>query len=85
MGWNFKIRFGCVFIVKVVLKNGKLVICKPDKMKTTTLQRTSHVQGGIIVENRGGNTTFAVEIGKREIHFGKLIEKEGSCESDKFG
>ena len=61
------------------------MICKPDKMKTTAPQRTSHVQGGIIMENRGGNTIFAVEIGKREILFGKLIEKEGSCESVKFG
>ncbi len=54
-------------------------------MKTTGSQRSSHVQGGIILENRGGNTTYGVEIGVAVLLFGKLWQELGCGESEKFG
>lgn len=41
-------------------------------MKTRARSRASRVQGGIIMENRGGNTTYGVEIGNTVLLFGKL-------------
>ena len=54
-------------------------------MKTTGSQRSSHVQGGNIMENRGGNTTSGVEIGDPVLLFGKLWQELGCGESEKFG
>ena len=53
-------------------------------MKTTGSQISSHVQGGIIMENKGGNTAYSVEIGVVALHFGKLWQEHGSGESGKF-
>lgn len=54
-------------------------------MKTTASQRSSHVQGGITMEKRGGNTTYRVEIGVPVLLFGKLWQELGCGESGKFG
>ena len=54
-------------------------------MKTRDRSRASHVQGGIIMENRGGNTTYGVEIGNTVLLFGKLLQEVGCAESEKFG
>ena len=43
------------------------------------------MQGGIILENRGGNTTYGVEIGVAVLLFGKLWQELGCGESEKFG
>ena len=61
-----------------------MVICKPDKMKTRARSRASRVQGGIIMENRGGNTTYTVEIGVPVLLFGKLWQEQGSAETEIF-
>ncbi len=54
-------------------------------METTASQRSSHVQGGITMENRGGNTTSGVEICDPVLLFGKLWQELGCGESEKFG
>ena len=53
-------------------------------MNTTGSQRCFHVQGGIIMENRGGNTTYTVEIGVPVLLFGKLWQEQGSAETEIF-
>ncbi|ODQ56637.1 hypothetical protein WICANDRAFT_65897 [Wickerhamomyces anomalus NRRL Y-366-8] len=42
-------------------------------MKTTGSQISSHVQGGIIMENKGGNTAYSVEIVENLITFGDIF------------
>ncbi len=43
------------------------------------------MQGSIIMENRGENTTHGLEIGNTVLLFGKLWQEVGCAESEKFG